>query len=100
MKETKSINNIVIRLTEERWQHIIFAHIELENEIEFVLYAVSNPDYILKGTDDEFLAAIYKHADRLLVVVYKEETTDGFIITAYYTKKIEKLLKKEILWHK
>ena len=100
MKETKSINNIVIRLTDERWQHILDAHIELENQIEEVLNAVSSPDFVCKGTNEEFLAAVYKYEHKILVVVYKENKNDGFIITAYFTNKIEKILKKEILWHK
>ena len=94
MAETKSINNIVIRLTNERWQHILNAHIELENEVDAVLNTVSNPDYVIKGTEEELLAAIYKYENKMLVVVYKEEKEDGFIITAYYTSKIDKLLKK------
>ncbi|MCB0506958.1 MAG: hypothetical protein KDD21_01535 [Bacteroidetes bacterium] len=100
MKETKSINNVVIRLTDERWQHILEAHIELENQIDEVLKAISYPDFICKGTNEEFLAAVYKYENKVLVVVYKEEIEDGFIITAYFTNKMEKLLKKEIIWRK
>lgn len=100
MAETKSVNNIVIRLTDERWQHILNAHNELANEKDFILNAISDPDYILKGNVEEMLAAVYKKDNKMLVVVYKEEEKDGFVITAYYTSKIEKLLKKQILWHK
>jgi hypothetical protein len=46
------------------------------------------------------LAVIYKNDSKLLVVVNKETETDGFIITAYFTKKADKLLKRSKLWEK
>jgi hypothetical protein len=65
-----------------------------------VLFAVSAPDTVLKGGLDEMLAVIYKNDSKLLVVVNKETETDGFIITAYFTKKADKLLKRSRLWEK
>jgi len=35
-----------------------------------------------------------------LVVVYKELENDGFIITAFITKKVDKVLKRGIVWQK
>jgi hypothetical protein len=55
---------------------------------------------ILQGSADELLAAVYNRNDKLLVVVYKETVSDGFILTAFFTKRIEKLLKRKIVWQK
>jgi hypothetical protein len=46
------------------------------------------------------LAAVFYRKDKLLVVVYKEEISDGFVITAFFTKRIQSMLKRKILWQK
>ena len=65
-----------------------------------VLFAIASPDKILKGGEDELLAIVLEYSAQLLVVVYKENETDGFIITAYFTKQVDKLLKRIVLWQK
>ena len=97
---TLSKNGIVIRLTEERWKHIVLMHPSLTYKQKQVLTTVKNPDYILKGGARELLAvsALLKRA--YLVVVYKEETSNGFIITAFETTDTRWLFKKEIIWSK
>ncbi|MHB1830070.1 MAG: hypothetical protein ACYCO0_01625 [Candidatus Micrarchaeaceae archaeon] len=57
------------------------------------------PDYIVKGTADEVIAC-KKYGDRYMISVYKEHNTEGFVITAYFTKELKKLLKRGILWKK
>lgn len=37
---------------------------------------------------------------KYLVVVFRETDDDGFVITAYFTSKIEKLTNRKILWRK
>ena len=89
---TFSINGVPVRLTDERWQHIVNRHPELENKKEGVLNAVSNPELIQKG-DFGTLIAIKSEVDRYLAVIYKEVSeVDGFIITAYYTKEFRRRL--------
>jgi hypothetical protein len=100
MFHSKSISGKPIRLTDERWLHIVEGHPEMAGYLHDVLLAVAAPDMVLQGTAGELLAAIYDRADKLLVVVYKESETDGFIVTAFFTKKIEQLLKRKILWQK
>jgi hypothetical protein len=65
-----------------------------------VLLTVAAPDMVLQGVADELLAAVYNRNDKLLVVVYKETESDGFILTAFFTKKIEQLFKRKIVWQK
>ncbi|MBI4009203.1 hypothetical protein HY357_03145 [Candidatus Roizmanbacteria bacterium] len=100
MKIVYSKNNILIRLTDEIWSHIIENHDELAGRIDEVLNTVAEPDIIVKGEGQELLAA-RKSDKRWIVVVYKEtDDGDGFIITAFITSRISYLLKKEILWKK
>ena len=95
-----SKNGIIIRLTQERWKHIILMHPSLVDKQNKVLGTVKNPDYILKGAAKELLAVSAISKRGYLVVVYKETFKDGFIITAYQTTDTLWLFKKEILWNK
>jgi len=49
MRTVLSINNVTIRLTSERWEHIVENHPEIAGRLERVLEANQNSDYILKG---------------------------------------------------
>ena len=99
-----SKNGIIIRLTQERWKHIILMHPSLVDKQNKVLGTVKNPDYILKGAAKELLAVSAISKRGYLVVVYKEwdreEIADGFIITAFETTDTLWLFKKEIIWNK
>lgn len=95
-----SKNKISIRLTEERWKHIILMHPNLIDKQKQVLQTVKNPNYILQGKSGELLAILVLSKKRCLVVVYKEMELDGFIITAFETTDVVWLFKKEILWRK
>ena len=100
MLTVKSINNKTIRLPNERWVHIVEGHPEMAGHLNDVLFTIAAPDKILKGNEGELLAVMRTPTTRLLVVVYKETEIDGFIITAYFTSQVEKLLKRIVLWQK
>ena len=95
----KSKSNISIRLTEERWFHIIENHDDLAGYYEDVLETVEEPDYIIEGYGGALIALSQISKDKFLAVVYKEFGSDGFIVTAYFTSKI-KMEKEVILWPK
>ncbi|MFW6134198.1 MAG: hypothetical protein ACOC5R_01320 [Elusimicrobiota bacterium] len=86
----KSKNNVPIRLTLERWEHIIKRHPEMKTLKEKTIEAISDPDMIQKG-DFNSLVAIRSFKDlpfsvNYLVVIYKETNSkDGFVITSYIT---------------
>jgi hypothetical protein len=87
-----SKNNVSVRLTDERWAHIIRRHPEMKDQKGRVLETVENPDYILEGDYEELLAVrFFKETpltQKFLVVIYKEVSEyDGFIVTAYFTRK-------------
>jgi len=100
MDIVKSKNDVPIRLTEERWFHIIENHDDLAGYYDDVLNAVEDPDYIIKGYKDALIALKKVSKGKFLAVIYKEiSKEDGFIITAYFTTKI-KLEKEVILWQR
>jgi hypothetical protein len=51
-----SKNGVPIRLTEERWFHVVENHDELAGLSDEVLLTVEDPDFIVKGWADELLA--------------------------------------------
>lgn len=99
MDIAKSKNNVPIRLTEERWFHIVENHDELAGYYDEVLNTIEDPDFIIKGYKGA-LIALKKMNNKFLAVIYKElNPNEGFIITAYFTSKI-KLEREEIIWQK
>ena len=95
-----SKNSVTIRLTDERWLHIVENHDDMAGRRDDVLDTIANPDIIVKGKIGELIAA-RKSGKSWLVVVYKEiDQNDGFIITAFDTTRITYLLKKETVWKK
>ena len=95
----ESKNSVAIRLTDERWFHIVENHNELAGLADKVLETISGPDFIVGGLRGELLA-VKKIKERFLVTVYKEERKDGFVITAFLARKITGLKKRKIIWSK
>jgi len=93
-----SKNSVPIRLTDERWAHITEEHTELAGMRLEVLEAVSQPARILAGGEGELLAVRELEIGKFLVVVYRELETDGFIITAFVTRRGESLDRRKQLW--
>lgn len=93
-----SKHNKVIRLTDERWVHITEEHAELAGMRLEVLEAVAEPGRILQGGEGELLAVREREVGKFLVVVYRELDTDGFIITAFVTRRTASLDRRTQLW--
>jgi len=74
--------------------------------LRFIIESLTSPDYIVHGWTDEQIAL--KHypktviTEKHAVVIYKEDikANDGFIITAFMTSKVNKILKRGIIWKK
>lgn len=96
--QSRSKNNIPIRLTDERWQHIVEGHPELTNNKKDVLAVISQPEQIFQGRDGELLAMKEIEPNKWLVVAYRELKNDGFVITAYSTRRIQSVIKRTQLW--
>lgn len=97
----KSKNNIPLRLSKERWNHIVLKHPEMDGQKERMIETVTDPDLIQQGDFGELIAIRFYDSTPLtskyLVSIYKEVIdTDGFIITAYYATKPSK--RRHVIW--
>ncbi len=86
----RSHNGVPVRLTEERWRHIMRRHPEMDSLRERVLETVSEPEIIQQGDFGELLAIRFYSQTPLtsknVVVAYREiSSEDGFVLTAYLT---------------
>ena len=96
-----SVSGKKISLTDERWGHIERRHPELRGSREDVLDAVRDPKFVVEGRYGETLAVRSSDIGRpgtFLVVVYRESSKDGFIITAFVTSYVKDLERREKLW--
>ena len=93
-----SVNGINIRLTDERWAHIVEEHGELNGLRAEVLQTVKLPERILAGNEGEFLAVREMAQGKYIIVVYRELKDDGFVITAFLTRRVRTLAKRKQLW--
>lgn len=95
-----SKNGIDIRLTAERWVHIVENHDDMAGRYEDVLTALETPDYVIKGYEDALIALRHTTEEKFIAVVYKETGgNDGFIITAYFSSKI-KPEREVVVWQR
>jgi hypothetical protein len=93
-----SVTGSAVRLTAERWAHIVDTHCELAGLREEVLETIARPDRILAGFEGERLAVREIESGKWLVVVYRETVGDGFVITAFLTRRHRSLDKRQLLW--
>ena len=93
-----SRNHVPIRLTGERWAHILEEHAELAGMRDAVLDAVANASKIYAGTAGELLGLKQTREGMWLVAVYREMVDDGFVITAFLTQRIKSLERRKQLW--
>jgi len=101
MISVNSKNKRLIRLTDERVKHIAFNHPETKDSIGLILETIEKPDLILAGDFGELIAIrLYGKTpvtrNKFLTVVYKETETDGFVLTAYYSRRFNK--KRKVIW--
>ena len=94
----KSKNGVSIRLTDERWSHICEEHAELAGLRLDVLETVAEPERIVSGGAGELLALKKQSDGKMLVVVYREDAGDGFVITAFLTRREASLNRRKPLW--
>ncbi|WP_416669318.1 hypothetical protein [Egbenema bharatensis] len=92
MKVVRSVNGVLIRLPDERWQHIISRHPELVVQEEKLLETIAQPDQIQSGDTGELLAIRFYPqtplTSKFMVVAYREiSLDDGFVLTAYFTNR-------------
>ncbi len=96
--DVASKNGLPIRLTDERWTHITEEHAELAELRLQVLETVSQPERVLAGGEGELLAVRELEVGKFLVVVYRELDADGFVITAFITRRVGSLGRRKQQW--
>jgi hypothetical protein len=94
----QSRNGVPIRLTDERWAHIAEEHSEIGALRNQVLETVHAPEQVYAGNAGEFLAVSEIEPRKWMVVVYRELVDDGFVITAFLTRRVASLERRKRVW--
>ena len=63
-----------------------------------ILETVAEPKQILAGNQNELLAVREIELGKYIVVVYRELNRDGFIITAFVTRRVQSLWRRKQVW--
>lgn len=97
-----SVFGNTIRITARQWAHVTEAHDYMSGNIDKVLETLAEPGRVISGERGEALALRdYESTNitrKTAVVVYRDED-DGFLITAFFTSKPDKIEKKgQTLW--
>ncbi len=96
MEIAYSVNGVPIRLTEERWEHIVSNKPYMESYYEPILDAIEKPIFVLRGYVGSLIAILSVGKQQYLHVMYKEiSQDDGFIITAFVARKYN---RRMIVW--
>ncbi|HWP90819.1 MAG TPA: hypothetical protein VNN20_01280 [Thermodesulfobacteriota bacterium] len=99
MDSVRSKNKVLIRLTKERWFHITEEHSEMAGYYFEVLETVEEPEAIYEGKMGEHIAVRKIEKGKYIVVVYKEiSREDGFVITAFLTRRKRQLERRQKIW--
>src|SRR3989344_2012457 len=102
MKILKDFEGQIIRLTNERLEHIL-AHPEMKGLTHAIEETLAHPQKVIRSTSDSEAQLYYRFytgtvvKDKYLCVVVKVKRDDAFVLTAYLTDSIK---KGEILWPK
>ncbi|MEW6556177.1 MAG: hypothetical protein AB1349_02355 [Elusimicrobiota bacterium] len=100
--EVKSITGKTIRLTAIQWVHIRKRHPEMDNQLSKLTITIQQPDLIYYCPEEDNVH-YYKHfketpvSEKYLLLIAQHTNGDGFVITAFFVKKIRKE-KKEVVY--
>ena len=96
METAYSVNNVPIRLTEERWEHIVDNKPYMYAFEEAIFQAIEEPTLILAGYAGARVAVLSLGRERFLHVVYKEVSSyDGFVVTAFVSRTYN---RGKVIW--
>jgi len=85
-----------VRISEERWSHILSNHPEMEGQYLKLKETLLNPDRIVSSNSDPSVNLYYRKystelvGEKYLCMVIKTKETDVFMLTAYFTDAIKK----------
>ena len=99
METVQSKNGVSVRLSEERWLHITEEHSEMAGYYFEILETVESPEVIYRGATGECIALREIEKDKCIIAIYRElSKKDGFIITAFLTRKKQQFERRIKLW--
>lgn len=86
----------IVRLTKERWSHILQEHPEMSDQMESIIETVRNARIIKQSHRDSMTKFYYRYKKErreapYLLVAIKYLNGEGYIITSFYTNKIKGL---------
>ena len=93
--------NRKIRLTDERFEHIISDHPEMSDQVDNIKYTLADPDMVVRSRTDSEADLFYRYysgtpvGEKYLCIIVKGRGDDFFILTAYFTDTIK---RGETLW--
>ena len=94
MDIAQSKNGVPIRITDERWSHIVENHNELAGYRDDVIAVIENPEWIMRGQRGSLIAWRSYGRRGFLCVYYREVSDDdGFVITAYFQHRAKRVPK-------
>ena len=100
MEVARSKNGVPIRLSQDRWAHVVEHHDDVAGYRDRVLETIEDPEAVVRGRAGELLA-LRPLGGRTLVVVYRElSRMDGFVITAFFTTQPDRVRKRGVAWQK
>jgi hypothetical protein len=92
----RSVHGVSVRLSYERWYHIVENHDDLASAFHDVLDTLEKPDFVLRGNHGTCKAVRSMGRQKWLIVIYREVSKrDGFVITAYF---LARRPKGEVVW--
>jgi hypothetical protein len=93
-----SVHGAWIRLGQERWEHITAGHPEVGTDPRQLLRAISTPLEIRAGREGTLMAVAEVGVRRWIVVIYREDGSDGFVVTAMANSRYAWMERRPKLW--
>ncbi len=95
-----------VRLSEAAWtQKLLVSHPELGTRPEYereLRLALEHPDFVIEGWGGEILSLRWcqdaPHGAKHLCVVYRPGEPTGFVITAFFISRYDRLLRRPMRW--
>ena len=96
MDVAHSVKGVPIRLSYERWYHIVENHDDLAGCFHDVLNTIESPEFVARGSHGALKAVRSMGKKKWIVVLYREMSKrDGFVLTAYF---LSRKPKGEVVW--
>lgn len=95
-------NGRSIRLTDERWQHIL-EHPEMVEQHDRIQETLKSPELVVETVKDSLVHAYHRLYEKTpvtrkyMIVAVKIEFDDAFVITAFYSSRQK---RGKVIWHR